>query len=79
MREINEVEEVLADISKVIGCTCIIDPSETLGDRVRHLGTMTILLQASLGQLRKFQGAKLAHATLDDMDYREMLRRVTEN
>lgn len=44
LRELNETELVLADISQVIHCTCIIDPTETLADRVRHLGEILITL-----------------------------------
>lgn len=52
MREINETEEALADISRVLGCACIIDPTETLADRVRHLGMIAVVQAANLKELR---------------------------
>ena len=78
LREINETEEALAEASMVLGCTCIIDPIETLGDRVRHLAMMAILMQANLGQLRKFQGLVASRQDADPypISYQELLNRL---
>jgi hypothetical protein len=65
LREINEVEAVLANISRVVGCTCIIDPTETLADRVKHLGVILTLEIVQNGQLRQKDGAKKADIFLD--------------
>lgn len=79
LREINEAEAALAEASLVLGCVCIIDPTETLGDRVRHLAMMAILMQANLGQLRRFQNAKLADAALDSLSPSDILGRLGNN
>ena len=84
LREIEEAEAALAETSAVIGCMCIIDPTETLGDRVRHLGMMAILMQVSLGQLRKFSEVKKHYTNITDINgspltYDELLRRLEDN
>lgn len=84
LRELREAEDALAETSAVLGCTCIVDPTETLGDRVRHLGMMAILMQANLGQLRKFQNATKVDRNLDALDrgevtFGELLDRMNYN
>lgn len=76
LRELNETEEALAEASLVLGCTCIIDPTETLGDRVRHLAMLAILMQANLGQLRARANQNLDPGTMNPSD---ILGRLGEN
>lgn len=67
LRELNETEVVLAEISAITGCVHIIDPTETLADRVRHLGMIAFLAAASAQQLQGKLNAKAADATLDSL------------
>lgn len=74
VRELQETEAVLVELSGMIGCTGIIDPTETLADRVRHLGMLMILTQANINQLRGGSGGGGSPA-----DYSDILRKLDEN
>ena len=73
LREILETEEVLREISAIIGCTCIIDPTETLADRVAHLGYITALLAQAV------EPALAERRAAVPTNYVDLLRRVEEN
>lgn len=76
LREIEETEAVLAEASGATGCKHIIDPTETLADRVRHLAMMAILAATSLAQLQAEKSAPDK-----PFSYRELMDRMgkTEN
>lgn len=73
LREINEAEAALAEASMVLGCKHIIDPTDTLGDRVRHLAMLAILTTAALGQLKQKLNAQLVDRNLDSMSPSDLL------
>lgn len=75
LRELNETELVLADISGVIHCTCIIDPTEMLADRVRHLGEIAYTLAKQDPRFQQLDVA-LKVENLGPMSYLELMDRL---